>query len=106
MLRLLIRQRRAVKKTIYDFPKQGEKNTHYAQWKGVNFNRLLSRFVTYARSANAIDETRADFDRVGWGPTREMAAETAGIRTFQQFFFAGNHSDVGGSYSEVESRLS
>jgi type VI secretion system (T6SS) phospholipase Tle1-like effector len=26
--------------------------------------------------------------------------------TFKQFFFAGNHSDVGGSYAEVESRLS
>jgi len=33
-------------------------------------------------------------------------AETAGYPTFLQLFFAGNHSDVGGSYAEVESRLS
>lgn len=79
---------------------------HYAQWEGKNFNRLLSRFVTYARSANAIDETRADFDRVPWGPTRQGVDETAGHPTFEQYFFAGNHSDVGGSYPEVESRLS
>jgi hypothetical protein len=63
---------------------------------GKNFNRLLSRFVTYARSANAIDETRADFDRVPWGPTVKGPQETAGIPTFKQYFFAGNHSDVGG----------
>jgi Uncharacterized alpha/beta hydrolase domain (DUF2235) len=106
MFHLRIRQEREVKKTIYNFPKPGDKHTHYAQWRGVNFNRLLSRFVTYARSANAVDETRADFDRVAWGPTREMVEETAGIPTFRQFFFAGNHSDVGGSYPEVASRLS
>src|SRR5437870_2591404 len=29
-----------------------------------------------------------------------------GIITFQQFWFAGNHSDIGGSYPENESRLS
>lgn len=62
--------------------------------------------MTYARSAYAIDETRADFDRVPWGPTRKGVDETAGHKTFRQVFFAGNHSDIGGSYAEVESRLS
>lgn len=100
------RQRVAVRKTIRDFPNKGATHSHYAEWTGKNFNRLLSRFVTYARSANAIDETRADFDRVAWGPTVKGAAETAGLPTFQQFFFAGNHSDIGGSYPETESRLS
>jgi hypothetical protein len=32
--------------------------------------------------------------------------ETAGHATFRQCFFAGNHSDIGGTYAEVESRLS
>jgi hypothetical protein len=106
ILFLRFRQRQEVKKTIYDFPNKGDKKSHYAQWEGKNFNRLLSRFVIYARSANAIDETRADFDRVPWGPTVKGVNETAGIPTFKQYFFAGNHSDVGGSYAEVESRLS
>lgn len=84
MLALRGRQRRAVTKAIRDFPKPGDISTHAAQWKGENFNRLLSRFVTYARSANAVDETRADFDRVGWGPSSavQSVAETAGIPTF------------------------
>jgi hypothetical protein len=103
---LRYKQRKEIRKTIWDFPNKGDKRSHYAEWEGKNFNRLLSRFVTYARSANSIDETRADFDRVPWGPTRHGAAETAGIPTFRQFFFAGNHSDIGGSYAEVESRLS
>lgn len=106
ILGLRYRQRQEIKKTIYDFPNKGDKHSHYAEWEGKNFNRLLSRFVTYARSANAIDETRADFDRVPWGPTVRGVDETAGHPTFRQFFFAGNHSDVGGSYPEVESRLS
>lgn len=103
---LRYKQRKEIRKTIWDFPNKGDKRSHYAEWEGKNFNRLLSQFVTYARSANSIDETRADFDRVPWGPTRHGAAETAGIPTFRQFFFAGNHSDIGGSYAEVKSRLS
>jgi hypothetical protein len=106
ILWLLFKQRRNVRKTIHDFPNPGDKRSHLARWEGRYFNRLLSRFVTYARSANAIDETRADFDRVPWGPTAEGPKETAGFRTLRQVFFAGNHSDVGGSYAEVESRLS
>jgi hypothetical protein len=106
LARLLFSQRRSIRKTIYDFPNKGDKRSHCAEWEGNNFNRLLSRFVTYARSANAIDETRADFDRVPWGPTAHGPSETAGHVTFKQFFFAGNHSDIGGSYAEVESRLS
>jgi hypothetical protein len=106
MLWLRRNQRRDVKKTIEDFPNKGDKRSHYARWEGKNFNRLLSRFVIYARSANAIDETRADFNRVAWGPTRQGVEQTAGFPTFKQYFFAGNHSDIGGSYVEVESRLS
>lgn len=100
------RQRKSIKKTIRDFPKLGEKSSHLAEWKGEHFDRLLSKFVGYARSANAIDETREDFPRVGWGPTREMPEEREEVTTFKQVWFAGNHSDIGGSYPESESRLS
>jgi uncharacterized protein (DUF2235 family) len=103
---LRYRQRASIRKTIHDYPKLGESRSHFAEWKGENFNRLLSRFVVYARSANSIDENREGFDRVPWGPTRVMQASTAGHDTFKQVFFAGNHSDIGGSYPEVESRLS
>lgn len=103
---MLWRQRRSIRKVIQDFPNPGDRPSHLAEWKGEHFDRLLSRFVGYARSANAIDETREDFARVPWGPTAEMQQERNGIPTFKQIWFAGNHSDIGGSYPEVESRLS
>lgn len=68
----------------------------------------LNDNVKYARHAIAIDENRASFTRVRWGDpqsTRPYQDED-GIITFQQYWFAGNHSDVGGSYPEHESRLS
>jgi hypothetical protein len=63
--------------------------------------------VHYARSANAIDETRKDFDRVGWGGHQIGGlVKVNGIDRLMQLWFAGNHSDIGGSYAETESRLS
>ena len=95
------------KKTIRDFPNKGDVRSHRAEWKGANFDRLLSRFVSYARSANAIDETRKDFDRVGWGgPEPGTVPDSSGPERLVQLWFAGNHSDIGGSYAETESRLS
>ena len=93
------RQRKAYKKTIRDFPNPGDEHSHYAEWKSEHFDRLLSKHVHTARSANAIDETRKDFDRVGWG-------SAANEGHLSQMWFAGNHSDIGGSYPETESRLS
>jgi uncharacterized protein (DUF2235 family) len=93
------RQRLSYKKTIRDFPKPGDMHSHYAEWKAENFDRLLSKHVAHARSANAIDETRKDFDRVAWGSAGQE-------QHLKQMWFAGNHSDIGGSYPEVESRLS
>lgn len=71
------------------------------------FDRHLNPLVRYARHALSLDERRADFDRVPWAndgdpPNREVE-EGAYLR---QLWFAGNHSDVGGSYPENESRLS
>jgi uncharacterized protein (DUF2235 family) len=94
-------------KTIRDFPNPGNVHRHLAEWKGANFDRLLSKFVHYARSANAIDENRKDFDRVAWGGVQGGAPLMVdGHTRLVQLWFAGNHSDVGGSYDETESRLS
>jgi uncharacterized protein (DUF2235 family) len=96
---LYLRHRRAqYTKTINDFPNKGDKSSHQAEWKSGNFDRLLSMYVGTARSANAIDERRKDFDRVTWGQ--------ANSTQLSQAWFAGNHSDIGGSYPETESRLS
>lgn len=99
-------QNKADIKTITDYPKPGESRSHRAVWKGANFDRLLSRHVAFARSANAIDETRKDFDRVAWGGGDEGAPQFPGHERLRQWWFAGNHSDIGGSYPEPESRLS
>ncbi|MBA9061610.1 uncharacterized protein (DUF2235 family) [Methylobacterium fujisawaense] len=80
-------------------------NWHFAVWRAGYYDRLLSRSVRFARSANAIDETRADFDRVPWGGQAQDPVP-GGPPTFRQVWFAGNHSDIGGSYPEAESRLS
>ncbi len=88
----------------------------------ISFRRMhfedksLNDNVKYARHAIAIDENRASFRRVEWDPKAGRSPqETEGSRpyqdgdqviTFRQYWFAGNHSDIGGSYPENESRLS
>lgn len=82
---------------------------HIAQWSGKYFDRLLGQAVNYARHAISIDENRADFPRLPWGPGKgvETKPELDGAaKPFVQLWFAGNHSDIGGSYPESESRLS
>src|SRR6202048_1094308 len=65
----------------------------------------LSVEVSWARHAISIDEHRKSFPRVPWGGSySEKKTEPADW--FVQRWFAGNHSDVGGSYLENESRLS
>ena len=71
------------------------------------YDEQLNPNVGWGRHALAIDEHRADFDRVPWGDpkaVRDTAPEEPDW--LQQFWFAGDHSDVGGSYIENESRLS
>ena len=87
----------------------------YDWWKTMHFTDPRLKFldlqlnpdVVWARHALAIDEHRADFDRVPWGSVK-VFRETAPNEPdwLQQFWFAGNHSDIGGSYVENESRLS
>lgn len=94
-------------KTITDYPTPGESRSHEARWEGDNFDKLLSAQVGYARSAIAIDESREDFARVKWGPTAVPPPREHGLPPMLiQMWFAGNHSDIGGSYEETESRLS
>jgi hypothetical protein len=83
------------------------KTLHLTPIKMKFFDRSLNDNVRYARHALAIDELRADFDRVPWmndgkPPNRELNEGP----WFTQYWFAGNHSDIGGSYAENESRLS
>ena len=68
----------------------------------------LNDNVRYARHAISIDEDRAAFERVRWGDPKSSRAfqDEQGFITFQQKWFAGNHSDIGGSYEECEARLS
>lgn len=83
------------------------KNGHRAVWNRQNYDMWLDSEVQFARHAMAIDEQRADFPRVGWG-LRKEAEKTHGRfpEWFKQIWFAGCHSDIGGSYPEPESRLS
>lgn len=101
----LIKLRRGSYRYIDDFP-TGRKG-HHIRWKAANYDRGLSGHVGYARQAAAIDETRADFPRVEWGKD-DVVRKRIGEEPdpFIQLYFPGNHSDVGGSYPEPESRLS
>ncbi|MDK9696746.1 MAG: DUF2235 domain-containing protein [Siculibacillus sp.] len=84
-------------------------------WTTAHLNPLHMRFydktlntnVGWARHALAIDERRADFDRVPWGNVTELREVAAGQPDWlQQIWFAGNHADIGGGYPETQSRLS
>ena len=85
-------------------------------WRTLNisFSRMamedknLNDNVRYARHAISIDENRAAFPRVRWGSAESERPyqDEDGVITFRQYWFAGNHSDIGGSYPENESRLS
>lgn len=78
-----------------------------ARWKARNFDQSLDPHTGYARHARAIDETRADFDVLGWAHSRDVKSEKREHGPWlKQVWFAGNHSDIGGSYPEDESRLS
>jgi hypothetical protein len=81
---------------------------HFTAPKMQFYDKHLDNAVWYARHAMSIDENRADFARVEWG----SATHTGPARPdsypdwLDQIWFAGVHADIGGSYSENESRLS
>ena len=80
---------------------------HRAVWNLRNYDKWLDSDVGHARHALAIDETRKNFPRVKWAmPGEAKKAEGRTPPWLKQVWFAGCHSDVGGSYPEPESRLS
>lgn len=94
-------------RSIDDFPKGSNRKFHRIHWRADNYDRGLSRRVGYARQASAIDESRKDFPRVPWGRNTFIRDQEGGEPPpLVQLWFAGNHSDIGGSYTEEESRLS
>ncbi len=90
--------------------------TGYSFWQTVHFtapkmqfyDKHLDNAVWYARHALSIDENRADFARVEWGSSGNSGPPRPDSYPdwLDQIWFAGVHSDIGGSYSENESRLS
>jgi hypothetical protein len=69
------------------------------------YDTTLNPRVEYAKHALSIDENRKDFKRVGWidnGKGKQHKERD----WFEQVWFCGVHSDIGGSYLETESRLS
>lgn len=99
---------RATFKFISGFPQRKRLIPfHLASWRSKNYDRYLDKRINVVRHALSIDESRRDFKRVEWGLKGEpLPREPQELERFQQYWFAGNHSDVGGSYPEDESRLS
>jgi uncharacterized protein (DUF2235 family) len=97
---------RASLHVIQDFPAKGQTKRHLARWRSGMYDRLLSKRVNYGRHALSIDERRESFARVPWGLRGTPPDRPGGIDWLRQVWFAGDHSDVGGSYAEDESRLS
>lgn len=72
-------------------------------------DKTLDPYVAYAKHALSIDENRKPFARVKWRPSDEPVhgeRDDDGRIRFEQIWFSGVHSDIGGSYEEQESRLS
>lgn len=93
-------------KTIHDFPNRGDVSRHRAAWRFRFYDYSLNKRVRFARHALAIDETRKDFARVAWAAVGDRPVRENEPEWLRQVWFPGNHSDVGGSYAEDESRLS
>ena len=84
------------------------RNGHVAWWSGKHYDRYIDREVRFLRHALSIDEARAKFPTVAWGRKvdAEWNVDQGHADWMKQVWFAGNHSDIGGSYPEEESRLS
>ncbi|HEV7252675.1 MAG TPA: DUF2235 domain-containing protein [Mesorhizobium sp.] len=84
------------------------RTVHLTGWRMRFHDEKLDPNVGFARQALAIDENRADFEAVEWTPKQGERPDAArdGVVQVKQVWFAGAHSDVGGSYNENESRLS
>ena len=81
------------------------KTIHLTGWRMKFYDTLLNSRVAFAKHALSIDENRSTFSRVDWADASEVV-EGKDDAWFEQMWFSGVHSDVGGSYLENESRLS
>lgn len=81
---------------------------HLGWWSGKDYDRYVDREVPHLRHALSIDEDRAKFPYVPWARPIDVQWNIDRGRPdwLKQVWFPGNHSDVGGSYLEDESRLS
>ena len=81
---------------------------HFTSPKMQFYDKHLDNAVWYARHAMSIDENRAYFARVEWGSAKNSGPPRPEdyLDWLDQIWFAGVHSDIGGSYAENESRLS
>lgn len=87
----------------------------YSFWQTVHFtapkmqfyDKHLDNAVWYARHAMSIDENRADFARVQWGSSKNSGPPRPDSYPdwLDQIWFAGVHSDIGGSYAENDSAV-
>jgi uncharacterized protein (DUF2235 family) len=82
-----------------------------ARYRMAFYDTRLHYAVRYARHALSIDENRKKFACVPWeeghiAGERAAAADPRMPPRLKQMWFAGSHSDIGGSYPETESRLS
>lgn len=79
------------------------KTLYFALWKVRFYDFNLNPRVAFAKHALSIDENRKDFGRVQWNI--DMLRDNTSA-WFEQIWFAGIHANIGGGYSENESRLS
>jgi len=94
-------------KFIRNPPEVWKFSWHFAAWNLKNYDQFLDSNVGYARHALSIDENRKRFPYVGWGNNEDVQrVERGELKWLSPVWFAGNHSDIGGSYPENESRLS
>ena len=102
--RLTLRQEKVF---VDDTGARRRRKRHMAAWNAEHYDQYLDTSVRYARHARSIDEDRARFPLVKWGYRRDvLRLDHLEPKWLKQMWFAGNHSDIGGSYPESESRLS
>ena len=103
----LLRAVRRQFKYISSPPGGGSFSWHFAAWNLRHYDRYLDNKVGYSRHAISIDENRERFPRVPWVRFEDAERMKDQVpKWIDQYWFAGNHSDIGGSYPEDESRLS
>ena len=78
------------------------RTAHLTEFRVRFYDTDLSPRVAFARHAISIDERRKAFPRVPWGLPSVLRTKAADSpEWFEQYWFAGNHADIGGGYDET-----